>query len=194
MRLSFQSISIATLLCSRSQFLFSIFKGFPNRARSPNRGVLQNGKNDKKIRKNRSTKEKILNKTQVWSVNCNTVVIITKRNMQSQKIAKPLCYTCRTQEMWKRIAIKMCLWQVASSTPFEHKIMQHMHVLKHRKMKILHNSIFFLFIDVIVQGHVIIANHASFLSRIAAVVTRTGCTAVVNECKKLSVLGELLHG
>ena len=60
----------------------------------------------------------------------------------------------------------MCLWQVESSTAFEHKIMQHMHVLKHRKMKILDNIIIFLFIDVIVHGHVIIANHASFLSRI----------------------------
>ena len=113
--------------------------------------------------------------------------------MQSQKIAKPLCYTCRTQEMWKRIAIK----NVFMTGGIKHTIWTQnhaAHVLKHRKMKILDNIIIFLFIDVIVHVHVIIANHASFLSRIAAVVTRTGSTAVVNECKKLSVLGELLHG
>ena len=50
-------------------------------------------------------------------------------------------------------------------------------------MKILHNILIFLFIDIIVHGHVIISNHGPFLGRIAAVVTRTGCTAVVNECK-----------
>ena len=73
---------------------------------------------------------------------------------------------------------KMCLWQVASSTPFEHKIMQHMSWNTE-------NWKYFIIVG--------IANHASFLSRISAVVTRTGCTAVVNECKKLSVLGKMLH-
>ena len=42
------------------------------------------------------------------------------------------------------------------------------------------SQLIFLFIDIIVHGHGhgVIANHASFLGRIAAVCTRTGCTAV----------------
>ena len=40
------------------------------------------------------------------------------------------------------------------------------------------SQLIFLFIDIIVHGHGAIANHASFLSRIAAVCTKTGCTAV----------------
>ena len=75
--------------------------------------------------------------------------------------------------MWKRIT-KKCLWQAASSTPFEHKIMQHVSG-NTEDWKCF--TIYLL--DIIVHGHGVIANHASFLGRkIAAVCTRTGCTAV----------------
>ena len=118
--------------------------------------------------------------------------------------------------MWKRIT-KKCSWQAASSTPFEHKIMQHVSgntedwkcftinlLTKHSQTPAslflvgqkqscwclwvlcqsflpawcLSNQLIFLFIDIIVHGHGVIANHASFLGRIAAVCTRTDCTAV----------------
>ena len=62
------------------------------------------------------------------------------------------------------------------------------HVWKHRKLKIL-NILIFLFIDVIIHGMSSLPTTLP-CSKIAVVVTRTGCTAVVNESKKLSVLGE----
>ena len=102
-----------------------------------------------------------------------TIVVITKRNTQNPKLPNP----CVKTEQFK------------CERESQKNVYDRQHQARHlntrscstclEKQKTENASqLIFLFIDIIVHGHGVIANDASFLGRIAAVCTKTGCTAV----------------